>query len=581
MSLPTGLRPRSAREREKLAGLLRRAPHRVAVPAIDDGWLSVNLRISGRVPVVAPEHRERIDTVLARFGLPTCDVGASDACLTPTLELVGASPHEQRPLPPADGPLVSILICTFNRRHVIEQAIASARAQSWPCEIVVVNDGSSDGTRELLDAQEGLVVRHKENGGKPTALNLALEVARGEAVLVLDDDDELLPGAVQVLAHALFGNPSLGMVFGDTVSFDGDTGDVRTWIPASRMPVGRSFESILTTIPGMPGACLIRRRTQDAAGRYDRELVRGQDMDMYLRLARVAPFASLPFATFLYRVHDGPRGSATGQWNREQHDERFRSFVQPTFLARLEAYGPGQGDLRYTWAMGLHRRGLTSEARKLIRREKGPYSPRQAWIRREVGLKGRSRPTGRALVVVHDGEPGALEETLARHAQLDRDLWVMLEVPCDPLGPVRFFWEGTYGAGGDLRTWLGHADEVHLRLTSSPDWTPPPLAGAHALLNGRASSAVHAICAALGWPEPDRRRSFQSPALEGTAARLVEARQRLREGRPAEALGLLEPVLAANAEWPLAWRFAAEIFESLEMKAEASRCRARGQLVPS
>ena len=84
-------------------------------------------------------------------------------------------------------PLISVLICTFNRARMLKEAISSVKAQEWPCEIIVVNDGSTDETERVLDAMDDVRVIHQENKGN--ALNAGLKCVRGEAVLVLDDDD--------------------------------------------------------------------------------------------------------------------------------------------------------------------------------------------------------------------------------------------------------------------------------------------------------------------------------------------------------------------------------------------------------
>ena len=69
----------------------------------------------------------------------------------------------------AVGTLVSILICTYNRVSLLPKALDSALMQNWPVEIIVVDDGSDDGTREWLSEQSGIRVIHQpQNGGKCT-----------------------------------------------------------------------------------------------------------------------------------------------------------------------------------------------------------------------------------------------------------------------------------------------------------------------------------------------------------------------------------------------------------------------------
>ena len=111
-----------------------------------------------------------------------------------------APPHSER----MD---VSIIIPTFNRLWCLPKAVASCRDSGVSTEIIVVDDGSSDGTWEWLQAQKDVVAFRQENWGKGWAVNAAFAMARGEYVRFLDSDDWLLPGAnSRQLAVARAGN---------------------------------------------------------------------------------------------------------------------------------------------------------------------------------------------------------------------------------------------------------------------------------------------------------------------------------------------------------------------------------------
>lgn len=557
-----------------MAQVIDKAPARVALPACDDGWIAAQLWVAGRRPVW-PHPGPPPD--LSALGLPPVERGDSPDFVDAELRLHSQSPRATAQLPPQQGPTVSVLICTYNRVDLLPQAVASARAQSWPCEIVVVNDGSTDGTRAWLDTQDDLVVIHQENGGKPSALNAAMVASRGEALLILDDDDLLLPGAIALLAQALFSTPSLSCVFGDSVVFDGESGRPKDWLPATRLPPSHSLHGCLTRIPGMPGACLIRRSAQAAAGDYDPSMVRGQDMDMYLRLAQVGPFASLPLATFFYRSHDGLRGSATGQWRKSEratHRARFRRFVQPVFSERLRAADPQDADLAHSWALGAHQRGLCAQAKALLQRHPGPHSPRQGWIRGQVGVPARPARPSSQLYVVHDGDPGSLEGLLGQRAG-GHGLWVELMVPADPLGAVRLFWEGHYATGERPKSWVQGAGAIHLALSSAPDWHPPSLPSVAWLPAAAGREALLATAIALGWPLPERRRPGL-PLRVGTLCKeLIAIRRAQRAGELKPAFLGLSTLLQAQSDWLAGWHLASEILEEMGLAKEAAECRLR------
>jgi len=99
---------------------------------------------------------------------------------------------------------VSIVINNFNYARFLEAAIESALGQTYPhCEVIVVDDGSTDGSRELLRRFEGRVrLVFKENGGQASAMNVGLQESNGELIAFLDSDDALFPYAIEAAVNA-------------------------------------------------------------------------------------------------------------------------------------------------------------------------------------------------------------------------------------------------------------------------------------------------------------------------------------------------------------------------------------------
>ena len=113
-------------------------------------------------------------------------------------------------------PFVSVIIDTYNHEAFIEQAIASTLDQDFPAsdrEILVVDDGSTDRTSELL-AKFGQQIRvlHKSNGGQASAFNLAIPQCRGEIIVFLDGDDWWKRGKLQRVSDLMDKDPNIGMV---------------------------------------------------------------------------------------------------------------------------------------------------------------------------------------------------------------------------------------------------------------------------------------------------------------------------------------------------------------------------------
>jgi glycosyltransferase involved in cell wall biosynthesis len=103
---------------------------------------------------------------------------------------------------------VSIVINNYNYEHYLSEAIDSALAQTYPdCEVIVVDDGSTDGSRPLIESYgDEFRVIFKENGGQASAFNVGIAAASGDYILLLDSDDVLLTNAVDVALKSMNSN---------------------------------------------------------------------------------------------------------------------------------------------------------------------------------------------------------------------------------------------------------------------------------------------------------------------------------------------------------------------------------------
>ena len=103
----------------------------------------------------------------------------------------------------------SILISTYNRLPLLRRAVESSLNQTYPCEIVVVDDASSDKTQEYLQSLGDAIVYHRNpiNMGHSTTVNTGVAIAKGNWIKLIDDDDYLAPQCLETMAEAIATHP--------------------------------------------------------------------------------------------------------------------------------------------------------------------------------------------------------------------------------------------------------------------------------------------------------------------------------------------------------------------------------------
>ena len=119
----------------------------------------------------------------------------------------------------SDEALVSVIIPCYNHARFLGEAIVSVIRQSYPhIEIIVVDDGSTDDTEQVITSYPNIQHIRQENLGVSRARNMGLSMSRGAYVLFLDADDRLLPDAVATGVHALASRKEYAFAFGLFVS---------------------------------------------------------------------------------------------------------------------------------------------------------------------------------------------------------------------------------------------------------------------------------------------------------------------------------------------------------------------------
>lgn len=201
---------------------------------------------------------------------------------------------------------VSVVIPTYNCARYVAGAVESALGQTAPgIEVIVVDDGSTDETAEVMSRFDGLVryVR-QENAGVAVARNRGVAEARGRYLAFLDADDAWYPEKVERQLDALCASSGCRASYSALMVSDADLRPVRRHLAGRR---GSSLEDLLFlgNVVGTPSSVLCDRGVFLEAGGFDPELSQCADWEMWVRIAALTEFAVVPEPMVLYRVHGG------------------------------------------------------------------------------------------------------------------------------------------------------------------------------------------------------------------------------------------------------------------------------------
>jgi glycosyltransferase involved in cell wall biosynthesis len=118
-------------------------------------------------------------------------------CLTARERFIGGIGPGSKTINPCVNPTVTICIPTYQYAHYLAEAVESALAQTYPCEVIILDDGSTDTTAEVAARYPQARYIYQENKGLAAARNAAIREATGEVILCLDSDDKLHPKCVE------------------------------------------------------------------------------------------------------------------------------------------------------------------------------------------------------------------------------------------------------------------------------------------------------------------------------------------------------------------------------------------------
>ena len=209
---------------------------------------------------------------------------------------------------------VSVVIATYNRANFLSATIDSVLSQKFQnFELIVVDDGSTDNTRQVLEPYSSRIrYFYQENRGPSAARNMGARQANAPWVAIQDSDDLCASNHLEALYGYVKNHPQIGMVFANGKYLGGPEHDRETIIPTkksrrlARMGVQLAdlFENSIVRLQ----AALISKEAYDSLGGHDESLWICMDLDLAFRLFMNFPVTYLEDVVFYYRKHDGNIG---------------------------------------------------------------------------------------------------------------------------------------------------------------------------------------------------------------------------------------------------------------------------------
>lgn len=203
-------------------------------------------------------------------------------------------------------PIVSVVIATYNSGTYLKDAIESVLKQSMPeLELLVIDDGSTDGTRALVQSFSDKRLRYiwQSNAGQTSAKNHGIREATGEFIGFCDGDDYWYPDKLELQLPMFSKSPDVGVVYSATDIID----ERGTFIEKSKLALhrGNVTDRLFMTNFVPFGTAIVRRKCIEEHGAFDEQLRMGIDWDLWLRISANYLFDFVPESTYAYRIWSG------------------------------------------------------------------------------------------------------------------------------------------------------------------------------------------------------------------------------------------------------------------------------------
>ena len=320
-------------------------------------------------------------------------------------------------------PLVSVIIPTFNRAHIISRSIESVLRQTLSdYEIIVVDDGSTDNTRTLLRDRFGDTVSYigkPNNEGLSAARNTGIERARGTYIAILDDDDCWLPEKLARQVKLMESDPAPGLVYCGSLKVNGRGEVLEEMKPTKR---GDIFEDLLhrNYLLGPASVALFSRDVLRKSGLFDPALSPCADWDLWIRMARCAMVDFVDQPLVHYVLHEGNMHGNISGMEKDTFallNKYWPGLAEETGCVELKNKVYSDHAIHFAWQ--YYERGEEQQFKRLLRQAL-VYYPLNQIVMHGDGLQAREnavmdivRASWAAQGIAQKGK--AVKKTMASH----------------------------------------------------------------------------------------------------------------------------------------------------------------------
>lgn len=198
-------------------------------------------------------------------------------------------------------PFVSVIIPTYNRLELLKKTVASVRSQSFrDFEIIVINDGSSDGTAEWLAEQHDVVGFNQPNSGIASSRNKGISASKGEWLAFLDHDDIWVPDKLETQVDFVQANPEVGMVAVKHVRLGTRISRTDNW----KWLKGDLFVKVFSESFIHTSSVMIRKDVLDKVGGFPTRYRFADEFDVWLKISKDYEIAFFDRPLVFIRFYD-------------------------------------------------------------------------------------------------------------------------------------------------------------------------------------------------------------------------------------------------------------------------------------